>query len=245
MKALLLAAVAAIAVAACGGGGGADNTRVAAEGAYRGTVSLGYAFEAFVLENSEFWALYGKRTSDSFTPYGLVHGSSAPANGVLVSTDVKDFVYTGAIDTGRLEASYVPGASFKGAALLSGQPLAFDSTPTTPAEFDYDQSPNLASFAGRWSGVTIYGESGTIAITDTGVVSGAIGGCEVSGSLAARERGKNILASKVLLRGASCQNAIDGTGIAVVSKTPEGAAQLIVAALNSNSTAALTFVALR
>jgi hypothetical protein len=244
VRAQFVAVAAALAVAACGGGG-SDSTLRAAEGAYQGTISLGYAFEAFVLENSEFWALYGLRTADAFTPYGLVHGTSAPANGVLVSTDVKDFVYTGAIDTGKLEANYVPGASFKGSALLSGQTLSFETTPTAPSEFDYDQSPNLESFAGKWSGSTTYGESGTVTITDAGVVSGTIGGCAVSGTLAARERGKNILASQVVLGGSSCQHPIDGNGIAVMSKTLVGGSQLLVTALNANATSALTFVALR
>jgi hypothetical protein len=244
VRALLLAAAAALAVAGCGGASD-DSALRAAEGAYQGTISLGYTFEAFVLENSEFWAVYGKRTADAFTPYGLVHGSSAPANGVLVSTDVKDFVYTGAIDTGRLEANYVPRVSFKGLAVLSGQTMSFESAPTAPAEFDYDQSPDLASVAGGWSGTTVYGESGTIAITDTGVVSGTIGGCAVSGTLAGRERGKNVLASKLVLSGAACQHPIDGTGMAAVSKTPEGSSQLLVAETNVIGTAALTFVAVR
>ena len=244
MRALVLAAAAALTVAGCGGGG-SDSSLRAAEGAYQGTISLGYTFESIVLENSEFWAVYGMRTAGGLAPYGLVHGTSAPANGVLISTDVKDFVYTGAIDTGRLEASYVPGVSFKGSALLSGQSLSFNTTPTSPAEFDYDQVPNLASFAGKWSGVTIYGQSATIAITETGVMSGTIGGCAVSGTLSVRERGKNVLASKISLRGASCETPIEGTGIAVMSKPAGSAAELRVSALNANETAALTFVAQR
>ncbi|GAC1601298.1 MAG: hypothetical protein NVS3B2_04080 [Ramlibacter sp.] len=245
LKAAVIGLLAALAVTACGGGGDGGSARREGEGAYLGTISLGYAFEAYVLENGEFWAVYGKRTAEAFTPYGLVHGSGTPANGVLVSTDVKDFVYTGAIDTGRLDASYVASVSFKGAALLSGQALSFESTATPPAQFDYDQSPNLASFAGSWSGVTIYGQSGTLAITDAGMVSGTIGGCAVSGAVAARERGKNVLASKVQLSGTSCQTPFNGSGIAVVSRTAEGAPQLRVEALNSSASAALTFVAQR
>src|SRR6186713_3412293 len=93
----LLGLVAVAALAACGGGGDdvpAAAAPATAEGVYGGTLtgSSSNAFELVVLENGEFWTLYGTSTPAAFYVEGFIQGNGTSSNGAAFSsTSAKDY----------------------------------------------------------------------------------------------------------------------------------------------------------
>lgn len=252
MRVSFALAVVGLALSGCGGSGGPEAAPISsmaeptAEGAYKGFISLGYTFTAYVLENDEFWAVYGKQSDSGFVAYGVAHGTGSYDGGAFLSRDVRDFVYTGAVDSGTLRADYVPGSSFKGEAILSGQKITFDTKAILPAEFNYDQPASLAAISGTWQGVAWNGEGGSINVGRAGALSGTLAGCSAAGSVVPRLGGKNVFDVALTLAGPGCKTPIlAGSGIAVSYKTPNGSTQWLMTALESGRTSGTTFVAVR
>ena len=86
----------AISLASCGGGGSdspAPSAGPTAEGVYGGTLtgSTSSAFQLLVLENGEFWAMYGTQTASAFGVAGFIQGSGTSNNGSYTSSNTKDF----------------------------------------------------------------------------------------------------------------------------------------------------------
>jgi hypothetical protein len=79
---------------ACGGGGGGGDSATSgpptgsgakAEGAYAGTLtgSASTGFQMLVLENDEYWALYGTSVGGTFGVAGFLQGNGVSSNARL------------------------------------------------------------------------------------------------------------------------------------------------------------------
>lgn len=84
----------AILLAACGGGGGSSGTAatpapiVAAQGVYLGTVSDGREHQTVVLDNDQFYTMYGHTASTAFVIEGFLQGNGKSNNGSFSAPDV-------------------------------------------------------------------------------------------------------------------------------------------------------------
>jgi hypothetical protein len=245
------AAVASALVIGCGGGGSSDSGSITpapvakAEGAYEGTMSSGYAFNALVLENDEFWALYGQQSGGTLYVYGLLQGNGS-SNGTHFAGPVRDFFYNGAVVAGNLAATYVPRTTLNGSATEGTQTVTFSGSAISTANFNYDQPASLAAVAGSWTGGTLNGSVGTVNISSTGVIAGSTSGCTFTGNLSPRASGKNVFNATITMGPAPCTApGVTGTGIALNYRTNSGKSQLLVAGIDSTKSVGTAFLAQR
>ena len=90
------------ALAACGGGGddeaATSGSGATAEGVYGGTLTgSSNAFQLLVLENGEFWALYGIPSASTFGVTGFLQGAGTSSNGTFTAASTKDFGFIPAV----------------------------------------------------------------------------------------------------------------------------------------------------
>src|SRR5215472_7869029 len=64
-----------------GSGGGNPNTPGQAQGVYVGTTSNGFTYNAIVLPNDMFYAIYGNTSGNVFNVCGMATGQGASNNG--------------------------------------------------------------------------------------------------------------------------------------------------------------------
>jgi hypothetical protein len=83
-----------------GGGSDAPAAPTTAEGLYRGTLSnssTASVFSAVVLEDRQFWSLYGNTVGGALVVGGHIQGQGTSSNGVFTSSTSKDFGFAPAI----------------------------------------------------------------------------------------------------------------------------------------------------
>lgn len=237
-------------ISGCGGGGGDDGglspaapespaPAPTAEGVYGGTLtgSIGNAFEALVLENGEFWALYGDDAGSIFQVYGFIQGKGTSNNGSFTASDVRDFGYFPPV-SGTLTATYNSAAkTISGSARAEGMTVQFSGGPIPGSLYNYDTPASLSAVAGSWHVVSTAAESISINVTADGSVTTLGSGCTSTGSITPRPSGKNVFNISLRFGPAPCAlpNAT-ATGIAVVYPLSTGQTQLIAAVTDSSRT---------
>jgi hypothetical protein len=236
------AVICAIGLAACGGGGGDSNPAAGstAEGVYGGTLtgSSSSAFQLLVLENGEFWAMYGTQTSTVFGVAGFIQGSGTSNNGSFTSANTKDFGLVPAV-AGSTSATYNATAkTITGTVTATGGTVGFSGGPIPGSLYNYDAPASLATVSGAWSTTSLAGETVAINIAGTGSFTAASSlGCNFSGSVAPRSSGKNVFNVSLTFGAAPCAlPSQPATGIAVAYPLASGQTQLIVAVTNSGRT---------
>ena len=127
MKQCPIAALAAACLlTACGGGSSDDDRGPKAAGAYEGSVSNGGAFQALVLDDDQFWALYGVKVGDLFYIAGFVQGQARSGNGRISSSDIRDFGDVPA-EPATLEGTYSAGSTITGGLRSASRTIAFNA----------------------------------------------------------------------------------------------------------------------
>ena len=228
-------------LAACGGGGDAGSSVFGPkpEGAYSGTLtgSTSSAFQLIVLENDEYWALYGSNSGSTFRVAGFVQGMGTANNGSFSSSNAKDF---GVVPpaSGTVSATYVAGTSIQGTVTSGGSTVTLAGTAIAASTFNYNAAASLASISGNWNLTALDGSAASLAIAGDGSFTGTSVGCSFTGTLAPRASGKNVFNFAVTFGAAPC--ALPGqtaTGIAI-SHLLAGTTtrQLIAAGVNSSRT---------
>ena len=240
----------AIGLAACGGGGGggggAPNAGATAEGVYGGTLtgSTSSDFELLVLENGEFWSLYGTQTPTFFGVAGFVQGSGTSNNGTFTSSNTKDFGFTPAL-AGNTNATYNATAkTISGTVSGSSGTVGFSGGPIAGSLYDYNAPASLSTVVGLWSTTTLTGESVAVNISADGTFTAVSGlGCNFSGVITPRPSGKNVFNVSLTFGAAPCALPNQpASGIAVTYPLASGPTQLIVAVVDSaRTTGAATF----
>lgn len=208
-----------------------------AEGAYVGTLtgSTNSAFQLVILENGEYWAIYGNQTPATFFVSGLVQGTGVSNNGTFTSSDLKDFGFFPAI-AGALNSTYnLATLAFSGTAAFSIGTVGFVASPATASTYNYNTAASLTTVSGAWALTASTGESVAVSISPTGVYSASTNlGCTFSGTVTPRPSGKNVFNVTYTFGPAPC--ALPGqaaTGIAITFPVSAGKTQLIVGGVNS------------
>lgn len=189
-----------------------------AEGAYHATLpGVGNKdMNMHVLNNDEYFAVYGNLTSSKFAPYAFVHGQGMSGAVRFTSPDMVDFGAT-PIKQGSVDFGYSAGQSMNGTLRIGDASLALQFAALDPALYNYDGSVNINAFDGAWRfdqiGQTV--SNGTIA---GGSISGqSVNGCTYSGTLAPHSSGKNVLGATITF-GSGCPAGVAGkttTGIGI------------------------------
>ncbi|HEY6511173.1 MAG TPA: hypothetical protein VI032_04300 [Burkholderiaceae bacterium] len=232
----------ALGLVACGGGGG-DSTPApgpTAEGVYGGTLSGSTtgAFQLMVLENGEYWALYGTQSSSAFHVAGFLQGTGNSNSGSFTSSDTKDFGDLPAA-AGSTSATYNAAAkTISGTVSTGAGSTSFAGGPVAGSAYNYDAPASLGTIAGNWTVTDLLGETIAISIAANGTFTAATNsGCNFSGTISPRASGKNVFDTALTFGSAPC--ALPGQparGVAIAYPLSASVTQLAVAVINTSRT---------
>jgi len=237
----------AVSLSACSDGGG-DNpasppsaSATSAEGLWNGTTNSGRSVAGLVLNDGTYWFLYTLIGNPSVVA-GVVQGNSSSQNGLITSSNTKDFNLEGlGILNASINGSYVMKQSLNGTIVIANN--GGQSTFTTTYDTDYDIVPNAAILAGTYTGSTATNggvETVTVTVSAAGSISGSsLGGCAFTGSSAPRTSG-NAYDVSVTFAGGVCSNGTNTVnGVAFFDAATK---KLYSAALNSTRTNGFVFI---
>jgi hypothetical protein len=237
VRSVIWAALASAAFLVGCGGDGEDTSDAGptAEGVYGGTLtgSTSSAFEMLVLENGEYWSLYGDQSADGFGVTGFVQGTGTSDNGSFTSSNAKDFGFVPAV-AGTVRATYDTTAKTILGTLTSAQgTVGFSGGPIAGSLYNYNTPASIATVSGTWSMTDLNGAGVAVTISSTGALAASSLGCNFTGTVTPRASGKNVFNLELRFGPAPCelpgQNA---TGIAVAYPLASGQTQLLVTAVD-------------
>lgn len=240
-------ALSVLTLAACGGGGDDAPAAAAAaaaaplaEGVYGGTLtgSASSAFQMLVLENGEFWSMYGESTSTAFAVAGFVQGSGTSNDGTFTSTNLKDFGFSPA-EAGTLSATFnATDNTISGTVSATAGPVTFNGGPIAGSLYNYSTPASLATISGAWSTTALTGEGVALNIASNGAFTAVFThGCNFTGTATPRTSGKNVFDVALTFGAAPC--ALPGqaeSGIAVAYPLANGQTQLVVSTVDGTGT---------
>jgi hypothetical protein len=249
----VLALACASALAACGGGGGGSDTPPfipSAEGAYTGTLtgSTTYkAFELLVLENGDFWSLYGTQGSSSFSVAGFLQGSGTTGSSTFVSANSKDFGSAPAISVPTNATFDATAKTISGTLAAPTGTVGFSGGPLPASIYNYGTAASLATVTGTWATTSLTGERVNVTVAASGTfTASSASGCNFSGTVAPRASGKNVFNVALTFGASPCALAGQAaTGIALAYPTGSGSTQLIVAVTDSTRTVGSALVGVK
>ncbi len=169
----IVAIICALSISACGGGSSSESPNVAgatAEGVYAGSINGGAstAFQLLVLENGDFWSLYGTQTANSFIVAGFVQGSGVSNNGTFTSTNSRDFGLTPALAV-NTNATYNPTLkAISGTLSAGGNSVTFNGGPIQGSPYDYNLPASLATASSLLNTTSLSGENVAINVAANG-----------------------------------------------------------------------------
>lgn len=237
------ALVSAIALFGCGGGGGDSGTPLAsssAEGVYGGTLtgSTSSAFQLLILENGDFWSMYGTQSSTIFGVAGFVQGSGSSSNGSFTSSNTKDFGFSPAVAASTSATYNATAKTISGTLSAGARTVTFSGGPIAGSLYDYNAAASLTTVSGSWTTTSLTGETVALNIASTGAFTATSSlGCSFSGTVAPRASGKNVFNVSLTFGAAPCALAGQtATGIAVAYPLSSGRTQLLVSVVDSTRT---------
>ncbi|NRR33959.1 hypothetical protein HSX11_27640 [Oxalobacteraceae bacterium] len=256
---LILPALAALSLAGvggCGGGGGGSSAgqtstvpvpvTSSAQGAYQGTLSNGIEHFTLVLENDQFYTVYGSTGGGAFGVTGFLQGNGKSNNGNFSATDVKDATSTGQLLSGSLSASYTAGSSLNGTLTEGTNSATFTGATLPSAVYNYNTAASLNDISGSWNLTSLRGNASTFNIAASGAFTATSGACIFTGTFKPRSSGKNVFDVAITFGAAPC--TLPGqtlNGIAVDYLLSNGQRQLIIAGLDQARTSSGAFFGVR
>ena len=209
---------------------------ISAEGVYSGvlTGSKSSDFVSLILENGEYWTLYGVNSATSFQIAGILQGTVTSSKGQFTSSDIKDFGFSPAL-AGTASASYETKTNtISGTAKIGTTNIGFNGGPITGSSYNYNTAASLATVSGLWSTTILTGERMTLNIAASGAFSAYTSlGCNGSGTIKPRASGKNVFDVSITTGPAPCLLPNQtGTGVAVTYPLASGKTQLLITAVD-------------
>lgn len=201
-----------------------------AEGVYAGTID-GWTFGHFrmvVLENGEFWSLYGQSANLGFEPWGYVYGTGRSENGEFIVSSVADMGFFVPI-YGTAGATYNASAgTIAGDITIQNVRREFRGGTMSPEEYVYGRPAQVAAVAGAWSLFARNGQRVALDVAGDGSFSAQwSSGCSSPGRISPRATGKNVFDVRLVFGAAPC--LVPGqeiTGIAFLLMLPNGRTSL-------------------
>jgi hypothetical protein len=246
---ILTTATMAALLTACGGGGGGSSVANAnAEGTWSGTDSSGSSFNLLVLENGDFYSLYGTNAAGNFLVQGFDKGTSSMSGNAL-NASITEYDRTGTF-TGTVNATVVTNTSIKGSATSStgNTTVTLSATPLSASysSYNYNTAPVNSDVFGNWTGTILDGSTATISISTAGGITGSNGGCTFTGTATPRSSGKNVFDMNLTFGLSPC--AYPGqkvSGIALDYVLSNGKRQLLAAMQDTTKARGYLFFAQR
>lgn len=217
-----------------------------AEGVYEGIASNGRYINSLILENDQYYVLYGSQENGVLNVYGFIQGDGKSNNGNFTSTNLRDFYYDGTVETGSLNATYNPDVSFNGSITEGLSVGTFTTSPLQNSLYKYNASPNLANIVGSWSLTDLAGSVVSFNISANGTFVAAANGCFFNGTIKPRPSGKNVFDVALTFGSAPCLLAgQSATGIALDYPLNNGQHQFLIAGSNILRTNGTAFLGVR
>ena len=259
-----LAALATMATSMAGGcGGGSSSVTItdvfttessttstlapaSAQGLYEGVASNGHFFNTLVLENDQYYIIYGNLAGELFTVTGLITGTGQSSGGGFNSADLKDFTPGGVVFVGSMSASFTPDVRFDGVVSVRGQGISFPGNSLPVERYNHDTPAGLAEIAGAWTMTSLQGAGTSLSVADNGDFTGVSDGCNFSGTFKPRAGGKNVFDANFSFGSSPCIMANQTvTGHAVNYLQMNGQQQLIHGSQRAGRSAATAFAGTR
>ncbi len=245
----VLAAVISVAACSGGGGGGSSDSATSStpvksfstatlEGAYNGTLRDATSqaqMQLVILENGEFWAVYGQDDSSTFWVDGFTHGKAVSQAGSVRIDDLRDFGHlppTSAPMNGRYDDS---ANTLSGTITGPDGDIAIEAGRVTDgALYEYHAPADPVQLAGLWGMQSMRHGAGTLSIhADGGLHASSNQGCTAYGSAKPRSSGRNVFDVQMTY-GPLCEEPDKQvSGVAVVYPMPGSALQLFIAVTDS------------
>ncbi|QAU35324.1 hypothetical protein [Janthinobacterium sp. 17J80-10] len=217
-----------------------------AQGVYEGAASNGRYFNTLVLDNDQYYILYGTLSGEVFSVAGVIAGTGQASNGSFASSDLKDFPAGGMPLSGTMSATYAPGASFNSVVTRGGAAVTFSGVVLANTSYTYNTPARLAEVSGTWAATALTGESVSLEIAANGTYAATSLGCNFSGSFVPRASGKNVFNFTASFGPAPCVLANQTvTGHAVTYLLGNGKRQLLVAASDAARSVATLLAGIR
>ena len=188
-----------------------------------------------VLENDEFWSLYGTQSPSLFAVAGFLQGNGTSNNGTYASSNARDFGFNPAL-AGTANATYNATAkTIVGSVVAPAGTVTFNGGPIAGSLYNYNTPALLSSVAGNWALTASTGEGISLNISSTGSFTAtSVGGCSFAGNMVPRPSGKNVFNVSLTFGPFPCLLAGQPTsGIALVYPLSTGSTQMIFAATNT------------
>ena len=245
----LLVAATAMLLACGGGGGGGDSVPAVTarlEGLYEGALTgstTNSALSTVILEDGQYWGLYGSKVGGTFLVTGFVQGQGTSSNGTFSSTNLRDFGVNPA-GVGSIVGTYSPGQTFNGTIVSGIATVTFTGAPVS--NFNYNTAANVSAISGNWNASTLTGGGAALGISANGSFAVNIGGCISTGTLTPRLSGKNIFDVTATIGTAGCANPGGRVvGIALTYLLTTGQRQFQLTAVDAARTQSVVLFALR
>lgn len=217
-----------------------------AQGVYEGAASNGRYFNTLVLDNDQYYTIYGTLTGDVFSVTGLIAGTGQASNGSFTSGDLKDYPASGIPLLGTMSATYTPGTSFNGVVTRGGTAVTFSGVVLANSSYVYDTPANLTDIAGAWSLTALTGAPVSLNIAANGTYAATSLGCNFGGSIVPRASGKNVFDFTATFGPSPCVLANQTTtGHAVTYLLGNGKRQLLAAASDATRSVATVLAGVR
>ncbi len=256
--ALAVSLVAMAGVVSCGGGGDdvvGSPAGPSAEGYYAGTLAVtafpatvgnpvlpgtSTDFEMLVLENGQFWTIYGTRNGMSLDVEGFAQGTGTSNGNFFIAGSVRNFANPPpALATNAVaSASYnAPAGSLSGTITDATTTSTLTSVALVAPAYSYNAVAALASLTGAWTVQGPAGDQYTLTVAGDGTFSALPTpgpGCSFSGNFVPRPSGKNVFNVSVTNGGVPCsQVGLVSGGVAFLA--PAGAqTQLTIATVSAD-----------
>lgn len=218
---------------------------VAAEGLYAGTASNGRHFNTLVLENNQYYIIYGAISGDGFSTEGVITGTGQSGNGGFTSADLKDFAAIGLPVSGTLTGTFIPGVSFRAVVATSGAAITYAGAAPDSAVYNYNTPARLTEIAGTWNMTASTGLPASLNIAATGSYTGSSAGCNFSGTIGPRGSGKNVFDFTIRFGASPCALADQTATGHAVSYLHNGRRQLLVAGSDASRSVAIVLAGIR
>lgn len=214
------------------------------QGLWKGRTDTNRYVTSLVFNDGSYYSFYSQVGQPNQLA-GVIQGSGSSANGNFSSTNTKDFNFeTRSVSSTSLSTSYSAKQYLNGSLTYAGgMPTSF----TSRYDANFEAPASLSTLAGAYSGSvehSLGSQNSIIAISTSGVISGSVSGCSITGLASPRTDG-NSYNLTLTFGGNACYYSISNKSFSGIGYIDSGSKALYVAAPNSTRSDGIAFVGAR